>query len=243
MSKPTKVGDVIPGQLLDKLGPDSRAAFEAGKSGERLKLYPHVVDDDIVARRRARLIPDRFSSARLENFAPESQSQKTALEIAKRFITRVRGQEPTMLALIGKQGTGKSHLLYATLYELLGDQLDAFSRPWYRLADELRYGIPAQLFAPLAGSTAPQYSEPVEAHAVRSQLWRPKLVMIDEVRPTASTALDENELAKFACHAYDNAVSVFITTNVSPLDQVMGAPAASRFTQITIDGPDHRQSK
>jgi hypothetical protein len=35
---------------------------------------------------------------------------------------------------------------------------------------------------------------------------------------------------------------MLITTNVSPLADVMGPPAASRFTQVTVDGPDRRQA-
>jgi hypothetical protein len=77
---------------------------------------------------------------------------------------------------------------------------------------------------------------------VRDQLWAQPIVVLDEVRATASTAFDDTELAKFACHAYDADIPTLITTNVSPLDQVMGPPAASRFTQVIIEGPDWRQS-
>jgi chloramphenicol O-acetyltransferase len=82
----------------------------------------------------------------------------------------------------------------------------------------------------------------MEAYEVRALLWKQKVVLIDEVRPTASTAFDDTELAKWMCHAYDAKYAVFITTNVNPLADVLGPPAASRFTQIVIDGPDRRQA-
>ena len=66
--------------------------------------------------------------------------------------------------------------------------------------------------------------------------------MIDEVRPTAGTDFDDTELAKIVCRAWDNGRALLITTNVSPLAAVLGPAVASRFTQITITGPDHRQS-
>lgn len=228
MSTPTTVGAAMPeiqsppSALLEQM----REEFNKGVAGERLELPPLApITPDAIAARRRLLVPARFLGiARYHTFVPKTDSQRAALTITERFVAAVRAGQTPMLALIGAQGTGKSHLLYAALHDLLGDDRRAFSRPWYRLADELRYGRGQD-----------------EAHQVRSEMWAHRLVMLDEVRPTASTMLDENELAKFACHAYDNAVAVILTTNVSPLAQVMGEAAASRFTQITIDGPDHRQ--
>ena len=180
------------------------------------------------------LVPPRFQDASFDTFVPQTPSQKIALYAAREWIERAIKKQGPMLALIGKQGAGKSHLLYAALRELLdaGAPGPVYSRPWYRLADELRYGGPCVF--------SPQHRD--EPHEVRARLWKHPIVLLDEVRATASTALDENELAKFACHAWDSRVAVLITTNVDPLSEVMGAAAASRFTQMVIDGPDHRQA-
>jgi chromosomal replication initiation ATPase DnaA len=180
------------------------------------------------------LVPRRFESASFATFTPKTESQRVAHDAVREWTTRAAKKQGPMLALIGSQGAGKSHLLYAAVLHVLREMPagTVYSRPWYRLADELRYGGPS-VFAPHL---------PDEASEVCARLWRHSIVFLDEVRSTASTALDENELAKFACHAYDSRVAVLITTNVNPLKDVMGAAAASRFTQIVIDGPDRRQA-
>jgi chromosomal replication initiation ATPase DnaA len=108
-----------------------------------------------------------------------------------------------------------------------------FVAPWYSLADTLRYGDVIQTEAG---------SRERSAHQIRAELWSRKVVLLDEVRRTSGTEFDDSELAKFACHAYDNRIAVLITTNVSPLEQVMGPAAASRFAQVTVVGPDARQA-
>lgn len=147
-----------------------------------------------------------------------------------------------MLALVGKQGTGKSHLLYGAVRELYAGKPEdpkevvvsgwrgPYVAPWYRLADQLRYGK--------GGNDTVK-----DAAGERQRLWDARVVMLDEVRPTSGTNFDDTELAKFACHAYDNRVAVLLTSNVNPLSQVMGDAAASRFTTVVIDGPDWRNPK
>jgi chromosomal replication initiation ATPase DnaA len=178
------------------------------------------------------LVPPRFREATFASFEPATESQKVARIATRTFCDRASKGEPTMLALIGKQGTGKSHLLYAAALALLTRNHRVYARPWYRLADELRYG----------GKSAFTTEHTHEPAQVREQLWAQPIVLLDEVRPTASTAFDDTELAKFACHAYDANLAVIITTNVNPLSDVMGPAAASRFTQVLIDGPDRRQA-
>ena len=187
---------------------------------------------EIPAAVRAAIVPPRFASVAFDTYEPSTRGQGAALKAARFWTDRARKGECSMLALIGPQGTGKSHLLYAAANALLDDGRRCYARPWYRLADELRYGGESPF---VAGRT-------IEAFEVRSQLWKQRIVLLDEVRPTASTAFDDTELAKFACWAYDSKLSVFITSNVSPLADVMGPPAASRFTQVIIDGPDRRQA-
>lgn len=184
-------------------------------------------------------IPRKFRGTAFDLFdvekaGPEYRRElELALRAAKRWVSVAKQERPAMLALVGSQGNGKSTLLYAAVNLLALNGVRVFSRPWYRLADELRYGGPS----PWAVDGAD-----VEPHALRRQLYRARVVVIDEVRATSGTAFDDNELAKFACHAYDEGVAVFITTNVSPLSNVMGAAAADRFTCITLTAPSQRQS-
>lgn len=181
---------------------------------------------------RALLVPPRFAEATFENYEPATQGQSAARKATQFWFERAASGQCAMLALIGPQGTGKSHLLYAAASALLAKGVRCYSRPWYKLADELRYG----------GESPFAVGKTLESHEVRAMLWKQRVVLLDEIRPTASTAFDDTELAKFACWAYDAKLSVLITTNVNPLAEVMGPPAASRFTQIVIDGPDRRQA-
>lgn len=186
-------------------------------------------------------IPPRFSDASFESYETHTISQSAALGAVLEWIKRI--EQGAMLALIGKQGTGKSHLLYSAVRQIDAQfaAMDAKARAgraqpfvgsWYALADELRFG---------RTETTESGGRHVEPQEVRARLWERKVVMLDEVRATSGTNFDDNELAKFACHAYDNRIAVLVTTNVHPLDRVFGDAAASRFNQIVIDGPDARQ--
>src|SRR5687767_7566068 len=88
-------------------------------------------------------IPPRFDHATFENFDKHTESQEAAAIAVQQWM--MAAANGPMLALIGKQGTGKSHLFYAAV-----KSLDAFLSqrhiplpfvaPWYDLADALRYG-------------------------------------------------------------------------------------------------------
>lgn len=177
-------------------------------------------------------IPKRFTGKTLGSYRPKTDSQRVALRTVRRWVEAVAGGEGPMLALIGPQGTGKSHLLYGAAAALAEARVATYCRPWYLLSDWLRYG---QTVENERGSTE---REPQE---VRGRMLASAVVLIDEVRPTSGTEFDDTELAKFACHAYDDEVPVLVTTNTNPLAKIMGAPAASRFTSLVIEGPNGRE--
>jgi chromosomal replication initiation ATPase DnaA len=178
-------------------------------------------------------IPKRFRRATLDSYKPRNPSQLAALGAVRSWIAAtIEGTGP-MLALAGAQGTGKSHLLYGAVREL--GELVRVARQsgianlqlprvesWYRLADQLRYSD--------------------EREKVRTSILEARILLIDEVRPTASTAFDDTELAKLACHAYDDQVAILITTNVHPLENVMGPAAADRFRTLVVQGPSDRRN-
>jgi DNA replication protein DnaC len=240
-----RIGPVLETLKNPSLTPEQRARLELDKAEadlERAQLIRTVRDvatadaedtEAVAARRLDALVPARFRGVGFDDYAPRTRSQRVALEAAREFVERTRGGDSTMLALLGPTGTGKSHLLYAALQAVV-DLGNVYTRSWNRLADDLRYGGQA--------AYAPKNAPLLEAPDVRRQLYGAQRVFIDEVRPTANTAFDDTELAKFACHAYDAALAVFITTNVSPLENVMGPAAASRFTQVVMEGSDHRHS-
>jgi energy-coupling factor transporter ATP-binding protein EcfA2 len=186
-------------------------------------------------------VPVRFKAVTFDSYEPKTHSQAQALRAVQDWIAAIH--TGPLLALVGKQGTGKTHLLYSALARLLevwavcdpktrGAQ--PFVAPWYKLSDELRFGR-----TDLTDSGSRQLT----AGEVRARLWERRVVLLDEVRPTSWTHFDDTELAKFACHAYDNRIAVLITTNWNPLAGVMGDAAASRFASVIIDGPDARQQE
>lgn len=214
------------------------AKYPAPKDQVIARISPDEGDVEPVSdTRRALVVPNRFRGASFDNYQADTPSQRTALKAVQQWVQHARNRNGLMLALIGPTGVGKSHLLYAAANTLLNGGYGVYARGWYRLADELRYGGESPLALTRDGKPWP-----LEAHEVRALLWRQKIVLLDEVRPTAGTAFDDTELAKFACHAYDADLSVLLTTNVHPLADVMGPPAASRFTQLVIDGVDRRQA-
>lgn len=221
--RPIHVGDVIMSGHGDVVPIDPNAPPPA-----RLRI------EDVTAEIRipAPYVAEKFVDSAFTTYRPDpaAPSQLAAVNATKEFCRRVHAGDAPLLALIGTTGTGKSHLLYSAAKGLHAAGHRVFTRPWYLLADQLRYGGP--------GLFSPHRLEPQE---LRDALMRESIIMIDEVRPTAGTDFDDTELAKLVCHAWDNGRAMLITTNVSPLAAVLGPAVASRFTQVTITGPDHRQ--
>lgn len=209
-------------------------AYAEGRSGPRDRPDLRLEQPMAEIRIPAPYVAAKFVDAAFTTYVPDpaSPSQKAALDATRHFCRLVHAGESPMLALIGSTGTGKSHLLYSAAKALHMAGHRVFSRPWYLLADQLRWGG-GWLFNPVAM---------LDAQQLRTVLMGEPLIMIDEVRPTAGTDFDDTELAKIACNAWDNGRAMLITTNITPLASVLGPAVASRFTQVTISGPDHRQS-
>lgn len=201
--------------------PTTRASIDEGEQ------FPPTAEQQS---RLELLIPERYRASAFSTFRAVTDAQKAAKQAVRQWAVDAKDGKGPMLAIVGEQGCGKSHLLYAALRSLITVNVPVYARPWYTLADEMRYGGRSP-FAPTLA---------LEAYEVRAMLWQQRIVLLDEVRATASTDFDNTELAKFACRAYDALVAVLLTTNVNPLSNAMGKPAESRFTQVVIEGPDQR---
>lgn len=185
-------------------------------------------------------IPKRFAGVTFDQFDPGRQkgavdrkSCDIALRAARLFVQRYHEQKPVMLALIGGEGLGKSHLLYAAAQTLIARGEKVYARPWHLLADELRYGGDHPYSPALP---------PIEAYEARRLMWTSaRAVFLDEIGRTSATEFDPTELHKFSAWAYDEHLSVMLTSNVEPLSDVMGPFAASRYTQLILTGDDQRQ--
>lgn len=88
--------------------------------------------------RQAR-IPKRFAAKRFDNF--EVERQERAWQVAKRYaeqFSTLKDKPQNGLCFVGPPGTGKSHLAYAILNELLLQQVVAVSGTVPDLLDSLR---------------------------------------------------------------------------------------------------------
>lgn len=176
-------------------------------------------------------VPPQFANVSFETYVPVTESQFRALKIARRWVEAIKkGEKAPMFALVGATGSGKTHLMYAAIKEIHAHKPTTriASRPWYVLADQLRYGGPAFWAAGF-----------VEAESLRRQCLRADILALDEARATAGTTFDDVELSKFVLHAYDQQRAMFLTSNLK-MKEFIGAAAASRLTILEVNGPDHR---
>ena len=195
-------------------------------SGKKLTRLPADVPATLVPERKVHAsIPKRWQHTTLDDFEPVTEQLQRVHRAAKKFVTLAKkNTEGVMLALVGPPGVGKSHLLYGIATELLNAGVPIFCRPWYALAEQLRWG-----------------DGKLDAREVREMLWKQDIILIDEVRATAGTSFDDTELARLACHAYDHCKTMLITSNVNPIRDIMGDAAASRFATVVLTGDDWRK--
>lgn len=221
--QPTRLLSLVHAEVerVVTLTPDAKAAERAADQ---------EVPADLDAERSLERIPRRYRKATVRKYECLTEAQARAQAAVVEWIQRSADELPPMLALVGQTGVGKTHLLYAAARALIKQGVRPYVRPWYELADALRYGG-RSAYGPAM----------LEAHEIRAQLHEAQAVLLDEVRFTAGTAFDDTELAKAACAWYDQAIPVLITSNTTPLSAVMGPPAASRFVELLVTGPDYRQ--
>jgi DNA replication protein DnaC len=162
----------------------------------------------------------------------EDRSLTMARAAVMAWTDAARAGRPAMLAVVGSQGNGKSHLLYAAAHALESAGVPVWCYPWYRQADALRYGGPLP-WKPEAH---------LEGHELRTKLLDSGVILLDEVGATAGSEFDTNELRKIAGAAYDEGAAVLVTSNVFPLAEIMGPAAADRFAVVQITAPSRRQA-
>lgn len=181
-------------------------------------------------------VPRRFRGVTLDSFRPDFsgpeyvQQLRAARSAVDAWVQLALAGKPACVALVGTQGNGKSTLLWGAVAALTAARQRCYARPWYKLADELRYGGPTPW---LPGVVK-------EPHELRRLLHDSNAIAIDEARPTAATAFDESELGKLAQHAWDNGQAMLVTTNTNPLSNLMGDAPADRFTIVQLDAPSGR---
>jgi hypothetical protein len=174
-------------------------------------------------------IPARFKDARLDRFRPANDTQRSALEMAHRFVADVAAGKGRMLAYVGETEAGKSYLMYSIAHALYARRLRVYAASWLRLGDDLRYGARREV----EDADGARRVVELEPWQVRNELWAQRIILLDEVRETSGTRFDEHEVAKLAGYCWDQKHSLCITTNV-PLRELVGPAVARRFTQVVV---------
>jgi hypothetical protein len=179
-------------------------------------------------------VPEKFLTVRFASTRQRTDVKgfDVALRAVQEWVRRVVTGTPSMLALIGPKGTSKSHLAYCAaweLYERHGVYTPCYA--WYELVDELRGGRVDE---------TPSGVREVSPAMVRHQWHSTRFCIVDEARPTSGTDFDAMELAKFSMSRYDRNRSVLLTCNWATLGDLMGEPAADRYSQVTLVGPSYR---
>lgn len=209
---------------------------EVVPSRYRIHLPDRELPPDEIARRRQELarrfprperrlpppaVPERYRDARWSTWEPKCDAIETARKAVELWVRAVAEGKHVMLALVGPKGTGKSHMLACAahqLYEEHGIRAGFFE--WFVVADQLR--------------------DIETAAKVRERLREARPLILDECRPTSNTDFDAIELAKLTMYAYSHLQSVLLATNWASLEELMGEPAADRYTIVPVIGPSAR---
>ena len=176
-------------------------------------------------------IPRRHHANTLDNYRPQNRSQRQALVATKEWVEQVCRGEGVALALVGGVGTGKSHLMYAAIRELIMRDVNAGAWGWFDLAQLLRE----------AKYDRGDDGYP-DARRQRERLLSVRAFGLDEIRPTAGTEFDTTELSQLMTRAYRECQGVIVTSNFADegLARIIGLAAQDRLTPVQLEGESFR---
>lgn len=211
------------GEVLSSVLPAGVTPVATGQDNPAMARARADVDAE---KRRALMpaaprVPKHFKAARFATWQPKGPSIEAARGVVQEWVRNVVGGRPSMVALVGPEGTSKSHLLACAAWDLYeAHAIRAEFVEWFVIADELR--------------------DLATAREARAALRKPDVLIVDECRPTSGTDFDAMELVKLSMWAYSHDQSVLLATNFASLKELMGGPAADRWGVVTVQGPSAR---
>lgn len=148
-------------------------------------------ENELIAKCEKYRIRPEFYHKTLDNFNPETESQKQALAAAKKVVSG----DLKKLILFGKNGVGKTHLLNAILYQLGGIRYTAY-----------------ELFALYREcySAKPRYRELELLEKLSSEY---KCFFVDEVGRTKGSEAELNFMSQFIDDLHTKGKTIVMATN------------------------------
>ena len=161
---------VLMGREIHGRCPECARAAKAERETRRLDEHSRLQRETLTRRLGAALIPKRFADRTLANYSVEHEGQRKALAYCKRYVAAFEEIERTgrCLMLLGKVGTGKTHLGAGMANELMRNTP---ATAVYRTVGAVLQSIRA---------TYGRRNEQPEAD-ILSSLVEPSLLVLDEV--------------------------------------------------------------
>lgn len=218
----------------DKCMAENEERRKAEEAAEQAK----PVFDRAASRLRWAGVTKRFEHATFESYHPDSPKQQAALERVFDYAQNFRDhfKAGRSMVMVGKPGTGKTHLGFSVLRHLM-DHSDQFTGRLLGVSD---------LFRSIK-DTWQRGSKKTEQQAI-ADLVAPHLLVIDEIGVQFDSVAEQNLLYEVINGRYQAVLPTVVISNLTrgELQQVIGARSFDRLREnggfeVVFDWESHRR--
>lgn len=180
-------------------------ARKAADEAERKAIVKRLAEQRLQSRLGAALIPPRFQGKTFEEYRVTSNSQRKNLETCREFAEQFPGnlEAGRSLLLLGKVGTGKTHLANAIAAKII---VQHGCTAVYRTVTSIMQYVKGSF------SNGAGYTE-TDAHEA---LISPDLLIIDEVGATKPTEFEQATIFNIINGRYEQCRPTIVISNLMP---------------------------